>query len=181
MKKLIKGERSFLYLYWTKPDSHYNLRSVTWLDKTKALKFRSTRGVNSNFRVLWIYQLEAFSLFQPKTDQCRNRPQSFPEPFPLSVMRKKEELWSRECVLKKSEFLGPPRNAQNICAVAKGGTVLKAPLNGRNIWPTFVQQKLNGCWANVGWMECSNDFNAIQHFQEQRKCCIDVEWKFKRI
>ena len=29
------------------------------------------------------------------------------------------------------------------------------------------------------WMECSNGFNAIQHFREQRKTLIDVEWKFK--
>ena len=26
----------------------------------------------------------------------------------------------------------------------------KARLNGLNICPTFAQQKLNGCWANVG-------------------------------
>ena len=29
---------------------------------------------------------------------------------------------------------------------------LKARLNGFNIWVTFVQQKLNGCWANVEQM-----------------------------
>ena len=27
---------------------------------------------------------------------------------------------------------------------------IKARLNGFSIYPTFVQQKLNGCWANVG-------------------------------
>ena len=42
-------------------------------------------------------------------------------------------------------------------------------INGFNICPTFVQHwKLNGCWVNVGWTECSNGFNAIQHFQEER-------------
>ena len=30
--------------------------------------------------------------------------------------------------------------------------ILKARLNGFNIFPTFVQQKLKGCWVkNVGW------------------------------
>ena len=57
---------------------------------------------------------------------------------------------------------------------------IKARLNGYNICPTFVQ-KLNGCWENVGRTDCSNGFNAIQSFQEQRKCCIDVEGKFKPI
>ena len=43
---------------------------------------------------------------------------------------------------------------------------IKARLNGFNIcsWPTFVQQKLNGCWANVRQMlngVCSNGFNTI--------------------
>ena len=47
-----------------------------------------------------------------------------------------------------------------------------APLSGK---------KLNGCWANVGWTECSNSFNAIPYFQEQRKGWIDAEWKFKPI
>ena len=31
------------------------------------------------------------------------------------------------------------------------------------------------------WTECSNGFTAIQNFRQQRKCCMDVEWKFKPI
>ena len=31
------------------------------------------------------------------------------------------------------------------------------------------------------WTDCSNGFNTIQHFWEQRKCWIDVEWKFQPI
>ena len=58
--------------------------------------------------------------------------------------------------------------------------VLRAHLNSFNIWPTyFVQQKLNEYWENVGWRECSNGFNDIRYFQEQRKCWSNVEWKFK--
>ena len=53
---------------------------------------------------------------------------------------------------------------------------IKARLNGFNICPTFVQQKLNGCWAIVGWTECSNGFNAIQHFQEQNEIMLNRCW-----
>ena len=35
--------------------------------------------------------------------------------------------------------------------------------------------------ADKSWTEWSNGSNGIQHFQEQGKCWIDVEWKFKRI
>ena len=28
--------------------------------------------------------------------------------------------------------------------------IVRAHLNGFNICPTFIQQTLNGCWANVG-------------------------------
>ena len=54
---------------------------------------------------------------------------------------------------------------------------LRARLNGFNICPTSIQQKLNGCWANVGQMlnGVSNGFNSIRHFREQRKCCMEVE------
>ena len=32
----------------------------------------------------------------------------------------------------------------------RGNVFLNARLNGFIIFPTFVQQKLNGCWANIG-------------------------------
>ena len=39
---------------------------------------------------------------------------------------------------------------------------LKARLNGFNICPTFVQQTLNGCWANVGQI-LNGVFKRLQH------------------
>ena len=95
----MEEERSFRYLHRRKPGSHYCGRSVrTWLDKMKARVPRSTRAENSNFRASWIDQLKAFTLFQPKTNQSWNRLQGFPELLPPSVMREREELWSRECL-----------------------------------------------------------------------------------
>ena len=41
---------------------------------------------------------------------------------------------------------------------------VKAQLNGFNIFPTFVQQKLNGCWANVkrSVQTASTPFNIFE-------------------
>ena len=43
-------------------------------------------------------------------------------------------------VLKKSEFMGPFRDAQNVCAVAKGGAVLNQILTIAVV--NFLQQEI---------------------------------------
>ena len=45
---------------------------------------------------------------------------------------------------------------------------------------TFHPQ-LDGCWENDGQTECSTVWTPFNTFQEQRKCCMDVEGKFKPI
>ena len=46
-----------------------------------------------------------------------------------------------------------------------------------NIRSTKVERMLGKCWMNVEQSveQCSNDFNTIQYFQEQRKYWMDVE------
>ena len=51
---------------------------------------------------------------------------------------------------------------------------VKACLNGFNSWLTFIQQKLNECWANVGWTEWSNGFNAIYNNTFKNKGSVET-------
>ena len=41
----------------------------------------------------------------------------------------------------------------------------------------FCSTKIDGCWANVEQMSSGDSKQFQQHstFQEQRKCCMDIE------
>ena len=55
------------------------------------------REARSNCTASQFDQSEALSLFQPRTNNERAWSKGSPEPFSLSVMRKREGLWGREC------------------------------------------------------------------------------------
>ena len=54
------------------------------------------REARSNFTASQFDQSEGLSLFQPRTNNERAWSKGSPEPFSLSVMRKREGLWGRE-------------------------------------------------------------------------------------
>ena len=92
------------------------LRARSVICKKKQTEFPrgrdDVRKARSNFTASQIDQSEALSLFQPTTNKRKSLAQGSPELFSPSVMRKREELWGRECralfspsVMRKREEL----------------------------------------------------------------------------